>query len=76
VGGGSFPNYAIASPALKISCKKGSTTKLEKFLRTNGEIPILCNVKENAIFIHFRTLFEEDEEIIIEKFKKFAGGEK
>ena len=76
IGGGSFPNYAIPSPALKINCKKCSTSGFEKFLRTNGEIPILCNVKDNAVFIHLRTLFEEDEDIIIEKLRKFAEGEK
>lgn len=66
-GGGTTPLYNIPSISLVLPSKKPE--KIFKFL-LNYQTPILTFVKENALNINLRSIFEEEDKILISALKE------
>lgn len=67
VGGGSLPEQDLPSWAVTIRCS--SPARLEKLLRANVP-PIIVRVEQDALWLDVRTLLPEDDEYIVEAFRR------
>jgi len=74
IGGGSAPLLNLPSPSLRIVPAASSPEKLEEHLRNGGDPPVLSVMQEGAVFIHTRTLFDNDGEVIAARLESFDGG--
>lgn len=70
LGGGTTPLYNIPSVSLVLESEKPE--KIYKFL-LNFETPILTYIKEDAVNINLRSIFEEEDEIIISALKELKN---
>ncbi len=65
VGGGAAPEERIESPLLELEHKKLSPLKMQKKLRDYNP-PVITRVENDKLIIDVRTLFAEDEDILLE----------
>lgn len=65
-GGGTTPLYNL--PSISLILKSPKPEKIFKFL-LNYEVPILTFIKEDAININLRSVFEEEDKILISALK-------
>lgn len=72
-GGGSCPEKILKGFGVCVPVKNSSI--IQKKLRLS-EIPIICNVRDDALIFHVRTLRDGEDEIITSGLKKIFGGEK
>lgn len=68
-GGGALPATPILSYGVALSHPKLQVQRLQELLR-NFEPPIIARVQENKVILDMRTIFPEEEKIIIEALKK------
>lgn len=71
VGGGSAPLAALSSPALALKPVRGSTERLESFLRTGGDPAVLCTIESDRVLIHVRTLLPRDSTDLVRRLAEF-----
>ncbi|MCQ2545628.1 MAG: L-seryl-tRNA(Sec) selenium transferase [Clostridia bacterium] len=69
VGGGSAPLVRLENPVLAVECEGKSANELEEYLRA-GKVPVIGRIRNDKLVLDVRTIFEEDYEIIGEKFGK------
>lgn len=68
VGGGALPLEKLPSYGLAIKSKIG-LNQIQYDLR-EYEIPVITVIRDDALHINFRTIFESDYEILLEAFKQ------
>ncbi len=64
IGGGSLPLEKLNTKCLAIELRKGNIVDFERNLR-NYEIPIISRIFKNRILFDFRTIREDEENIVI-----------
>ncbi|MEJ5166387.1 MAG: L-seryl-tRNA(Sec) selenium transferase [Thermoanaerobaculia bacterium] len=69
-GGGTTPLYNI--PSISLVLKVPKPEKIYKFL-LNFETPVITFIKEDAVNINLRSIFEEEDEIIISALEKLKN---
>lgn len=72
VGGGSAPDVRLSGYALTIHSKKFTTEQIERHLRKNN-IPIICHITQDKIWLHLRTLLEDDLDVIAQCLYDMKG---
>lgn len=72
IGGGSLPLERINSYCISFKPKTMSCANFERLLR-NSEIPVLGRIVNDTFYIDFRTVLEDEEEIIYNTIKKIAA---
>lgn len=72
-GGGSCPEKILKGFGVRVVVK--NSARLQKKLR-HSEIPIICNVHDDALIFHVRTLRNGEDEIITEELRKIFSEEK
>jgi len=65
VGGGSAPGATLPSFALALSCKDISADELSRNLR-QAELPIVSRVEEGRVLLDLRTVFPEQDQLILQ----------
>ncbi|TFZ40102.1 L-seryl-tRNA(Sec) selenium transferase [Soehngenia longivitae] len=65
VGGGSLPLEKINTKCLAIELLRGNIVDFERNLR-NYEIPVISRIFKDRVLFDFRTIREDEEEIVIE----------
>jgi L-seryl-tRNA(Ser) seleniumtransferase len=63
IGGGSAPDVRLEGYAVTIHAKNLSVEQIERKLRQN-EIPIIAHRSQDKIWLHLRTLLEDDLEVV------------
>jgi L-seryl-tRNA(Ser) seleniumtransferase len=63
IGGGSAPDVRLEGYAVTIHSKTLSVEQIERKLRQN-EIPIIAHRSQDKIWLHLRTLLEDDLEVV------------
>ena len=72
VGGGTTPNKTIPTIVLSLNYKDFKANKIEEILRENL---IICRIENDKAILDFRTIKEEDLEILEKKLKEiFKNG--
>jgi L-seryl-tRNA(Ser) seleniumtransferase len=72
VGGGSAPEEKIPTYLLAITSKLHSVNELEQHLR-NSSIPIISRIENDQLILDLRTVFPEQENIIISSFSEMKS---
>ncbi|MDQ0257527.1 L-seryl-tRNA(Ser) seleniumtransferase [Evansella vedderi] len=65
VGGGTMPTVERPTVGVKVIHSQLSTTQLERSLR-EGPVPIITRIKDDQVFIDFRTIAIEEVPLIVE----------
>lgn len=75
IGGGSLPGETLSDVAVSIKPEKESTEEFAARLRMQS-VPVIVQVKNNRVFLHMRTVFAEEKEILTEMLKEalLSGG--
>lgn len=73
IGGGSFPSVILKGKAIAITSDNISVNILQEKLR-KSEIPIICNIRKDRVFLNVRTLQEKDFDIIVNALYEIIGG--
>jgi L-seryl-tRNA(Ser) seleniumtransferase len=71
-GGGSLPHATLKTFALALSSQTLSAERLSALLRQNDP-PIIARIKNDELLLDPRTLFEDEEKIIVQALKNIAG---
>ena len=72
IGGGSAPEVAIPTFLLAVTSKEHSVNQIERHLR-ESETPILARIEDDQLMLDLRTVFPEQEEIIVSAFASLCG---
>ena len=72
IGGGSAPEEKIPTYLLTITSKLHSVNELEQHLR-NAPIPIISRIENDQLILDLRTVFPEQENIIISSFSEMTS---
>ena len=75
IGGGSLPGETLSDVAVSVKPEKESTEEFAARLRMQS-VPVIVQVKNNRVFLHMRTVFAEEKEILTEMLKEalLSGG--
>lgn len=75
IGGGSLPGETLSDVAVSIKPEKESTEEFAARLRMQS-VPVIVQIKNNRVFLHMRTVFAEEKEILTEMLKEalLSGG--
>ncbi|MCL2606288.1 MAG: L-seryl-tRNA(Sec) selenium transferase [Coriobacteriia bacterium] len=68
-GGGSLPDVDISSYSVALNIEGMSASELEIAMRTDGEIPIIGRIKDDAFLLSVRTLSTEDTAVMLAKLE-------
>jgi L-seryl-tRNA(Ser) seleniumtransferase len=74
IGGGSTPGHSLLTPLVRIRQAQRSAQELESRLRRNSP-PIIARVESDQVVLDLRTVFEEQDEEILQAFKRLASQE-
>lgn len=66
-GGGSLPLADIASCAVAVSLRDISVETAEKFLRTQGDVPVVARIKDDRLIFDPRTFILDDAAYVVEQ---------
>ena len=72
IGGGAAPEEKIPTYLLAITSKLHSVNELEQHLR-NSSIPIISRIENDQLILDLRTVFPEQENIIISSFSEMKS---
>ena len=72
VGGGSAPDVRLDGYAITIHSNNFTTEQIERQLRKNN-IPIICHITQDKIWLHLRTLLDEDFDVIAKCLQDMKG---
>ena len=72
VGGGSAPDIRLDGYAITIHSNNFTTEQIERQLRKNN-IPIICHITQDKIWLHLRTLLDEDFDVIAKCLQDMKG---
>ena len=75
IGGGSLPGETLSDVAVSIKPEKESTEEFAARLRMQS-VPVIVQIKNNRVFLHMRTVFAEEKEMLTEMLKEalLSGG--
>ncbi len=65
IGGGSFPINPLRTALLQITLTAGGSQRLERELR-RLDPPVLVRIRGDSVFVDFRTVHADEEEMLIE----------
>lgn len=71
IGGGSAPNFHPKTTLISIAHEKFSAVELEEKLRSANP-PVITRIYENRVMFDLRTVFTEEEEIILNLLTAFS----
>ncbi len=74
VGGGSTPGQALPTAMVAVTHARHSATTLEARLRRHSP-PIIARVERDTLLLDLRTVFEDQDEEVINAFRKIVNGE-
>ena len=72
LGGGSLPEQNIASIAVRLKAGSVSEADLSQRLR-RADPPVIARVGEGAVFLDLRSIFEDQDEMIVEAVSAVMG---
>ena len=72
IGGGSAPEVEIPTFLLAVTSKQHSVNQIERHLR-GFATPILARIENDQLILDLRTVFPEQEEIIVSAFASLCG---
>jgi L-seryl-tRNA(Ser) seleniumtransferase len=72
VGGGAAPEIEIPSIALEITPADGKSESMKDRLRLNDP-PVIARVKDERIYLDMRTVFPDEDEIIVSALRKILA---
>ncbi len=72
IGGGSAPEEEIPTYLLAITSKQHSVNDLEQHLR-KSPVPVLARIEADQLILDLRTVFPEQEELIVSAFAALAS---
>jgi len=74
IGGGSAPQEQIPTYLVAITSERYSVNELERHLR-NFSVPIVARIEEDQLILDLRTVFPEQESIIVSSFAEMASSQ-
>ncbi len=74
IGGGSAPEEQIPTYLVAITSERYSVNELEQHLR-NFSVPIIARIEDNQLILDLRTVFPEQESIIVSFFAEMASSQ-
>jgi len=74
IGGGSAPEEQIPTYLVAITSECYSVNELEQHLR-NFSVPIIARIEDNQLILDLRTVFPEQESIIVSFFAEMASSQ-
>jgi len=72
IGGGAAPSSVLPTRLLAVSCEGMSAGELAQRLRLN-EVPAIARVEDGRVLLDLRTVFEDQDELVISALKNIAG---
>jgi L-seryl-tRNA(Ser) seleniumtransferase len=72
IGGGAAPSAVLPTSLLAIACEGLSANELSTRLRA-GDPPIIARVEEGRVLLDLRTVFPEQDEIVISSLQNMLG---
>ncbi len=73
VGGGSLPGILLKGAALSLTTEVLQINELQRRLR-EAPVPLVCRVFQDRLYIHLRTIEEDDFPLIAKALKKLLEG--
>nr|HEV7952524.1 L-seryl-tRNA(Sec) selenium transferase [Candidatus Acidoferrales bacterium] len=69
IGGGSTPGQLLPTQVIAIECLRSSSAELEERLRAgvSRDIPIIARVENDQLILDLRTVFPEQESVLVER---------
>ncbi|MGC9995436.1 MAG: L-seryl-tRNA(Sec) selenium transferase [Terriglobia bacterium] len=71
IGGGSTPAQSLPTALLAVTHSSHSAQELERLLRRNSP-PVIARVEEDALLLDLRTVFEDQDEELVEALEAIA----
>jgi len=72
IGGGAAPSAVLPTRLLAIACEGLSANELSAQLRASDP-PIITRVEEGRVLLDLRTVFPEQDEVIVKALKQVTG---
>lgn len=73
IGGGSAPEVKLQTALIALEANDMTAESIEAKLRANS-IPVIVRIEQDRVLIDLRTVFEDEEQIILDAIAAMAGG--
>jgi len=72
IGGGSAPSAVLPTTLIAVTCDRLSATELAARLRAS-DLPIVARVEEGRVLLDLRTVFPEQDEVLVRALLQIAA---